>query len=60
MGRKTGDRMQILIRLDKEPELWKQFEVIRQDSGIRSNIEIIRMLINDKYKEICRRKEQQK
>lgn len=60
MGRKTGDRMQILIRLDKEPELCKQFEVIRQDSGIRSNIEIIRMLINGKYKEICRRKEQEK
>lgn len=52
MGRKKGDKLQVLLHLEKEPELRKRFEAIKQEYGIKSNAELVRVLINSKYKEL--------
>lgn len=52
MGKKTGQKAQILLRLDKEPELLEMFEKVKEKIGIQSNVDLIRMLINAKYEEL--------
>jgi len=52
MGKKTGQKTQILLRLDKELELLEMFEKIKQKTGIHSNADLIRTLINQKYEEL--------
>jgi hypothetical protein len=56
MGRKTGDKSQVLLRFDKDLELKKKFEGIRQVCGIQANAEIVRMLINEKYAQLLQEK----
>jgi hypothetical protein len=52
MGKKTGKKTQILLRLDEEPELLRKFEAIKRQKGIHSNVDLVRMLINEKYEEL--------
>jgi hypothetical protein len=52
MGKKTGQKTQILLRLDKDPELLEMFERIKGKTGIHSNADLIRTLINQKYEEL--------
>lgn len=49
MGKKTGQKSQILLRLDKEPKLLEIFEKVKGKIGIQSNADLVRMLINEKY-----------
>jgi len=52
MGKKTGKQTQVLLRLDEEPELQRKFEAVKRKQGIHSNVDLVRMLINEKYEEM--------
>jgi hypothetical protein len=58
MGKKTGKKEQILLRLGDDPQLKKEFDVIRHDYGLQNanGIDVLRVLINQKYKEIMKKK----
>jgi len=56
MGKKTGKKEQVLLRFDDDPIFKKKFVAIRRDTGIESNADVVRMLVNEKYKEIMRQK----
>jgi len=52
LGRKTGLKTQIRLKLDDEPELLAMFEKIKAKIGIQSNADLIRMIITEKYEEL--------
>jgi hypothetical protein len=52
MGKKTGEKTQVLLRLNKEPELLRKFRAIQRTIGIEGNANLVRMLINQKYEEL--------
>jgi hypothetical protein len=52
MGKKTGKGTQILIRLDKDPELLHEFKVIKRKMRASNNIEVVRRLIDEKYAQL--------
>jgi hypothetical protein len=52
LGKKTGLKTQIRLKLDDEPELLKMFDKIKGKIGIQSNVDLIRMLINEKYEQL--------
>jgi hypothetical protein len=49
MGKKTGLKTQIRLKLDDEPRLMEMFEKIKGKIGIQSNVDLVRMLINEKF-----------
>jgi hypothetical protein len=56
MGKKSGKGLQILLRLDDDPELAKKFRALQHYYGSKAGVEVLRNLINDKYRVIMKEK----
>ena len=56
MGKKTGKKTQILLKLDEDPELLQMFEQIKKEIKIHSNVDVVRTLIQEKHKQLQKEK----